>query len=93
MLPLTNREIEMRQLHLRLTKEELPWLVWETARVALKGFLGREPSEAEVTLAVPGVKALLRRLIVACDLCGLTVLCHEAEEYDPWVELEGKGLL
>jgi hypothetical protein len=71
-----------------LTTDELPWLVREVSRRALLGYLGREPTEAEIAAAMPEVKALLHQVVTAYDLCGLTTLCWEAEEVDPWEALE-----
>lgn len=84
----TQRSVESRQLHLRLTADELPWLVREISRRALLGYLGREPSDDEIAAALPEVKKLLRQVITAYDLCGLTTICWEAAEYDPWEETE-----
>ncbi len=88
MLAPDRRSLESRRLHLRLTADELPWLVREVSRRALLGYLGREPSDAEIAAALPEVEKLLRQVITAYDLCGLTTLCWESEEYDPWEETE-----
>ena len=84
----TRRALESRRLHLRLTVDELPWLVREVSRRALLGYLGREPTDDEITATMPEVKRLLRQVVTAYDLCGLTTLCWEAEEIDPWEETE-----
>ncbi len=80
--------LEGRQLHLRIGKEQLPWLVREVTRCSLLGFLGREPTEEELARAEPKVKAFLREVVTGYDLCGLSTLCSEAEEFDPWEEVE-----
>jgi hypothetical protein len=54
----TRRALESRRLHLRLTVDELPWLVREVSRRALLGYLGREPTDDEITAAMPEVKRL-----------------------------------
>ncbi len=74
------------RLHLRIGPESLPWLVRELSRTVLSAHLGRQPTEHEVSRCEGPVRDLLKTVVTAYDLCGLTRLCWEAEEVDPWGE-------
>lgn len=79
--------LEERQLHLKVAPDNLPLLVREIAKAALQSYLKREPNEMEIREAMVGVKNILRQVVIGYDLCGLTVVCKEAEEFDPWADL------
>ncbi|MCS7224706.1 MAG: hypothetical protein NZ959_09165 [Armatimonadetes bacterium] len=76
------------QLHLRVGPESLPWLTREISRTVLAAHLGREPTEEELARSQEPLREFLRTVITAYDLCGLTSLCWEAEEVDPWTMVE-----
>ncbi len=69
------------QLHVKLVGRSLENMVDEVALAAWlalgrTGSVGPEVREA--------VREVLRRYVVAMDVCGLASVCQESEEYDPW---------
>lgn len=66
-----------------LTVEEVGQLLWATQGItdASEG-LRSAPSAG----ALYPLESVLRRYVVAYDICGLARICQEASEIDPWAK-------
>lgn len=77
---------KQRQLHVKVDERGLEGLLEDVAREMAAAV--RDDGYARIPL--PAVKRALRQSlssrIVAFDLCGLSSVCWETEEFDPWTE-------
>lgn len=80
-VPAVEGDVRNLQLHVWLNGRSLDDMVDDVARGAWAAS-GRSGAVApEVRQAV---RDALRRYVVGMDVCGLSSLCQESEEYDPW---------
>lgn len=69
------------QLHVKLDGRSLEDMVEEVAQAAWQASGQTGPMLPPVREAV---REALRQYVVAMDVCGLSSVCQESEEYDPW---------
>jgi hypothetical protein len=87
---LTNQsqQLQTQRLHIKLEDMDLQGMVDELTTKAWKVIYSGEPdhSLANYHNLREALESVLRRHVVAFDLCGLAAVCHEATEIDPWNE-------
>ena len=80
----------IRQYHLKLDDPDLLVFVRHVTNRAWRGIAPQLPAEArsaETYLTKRrAIEEELREHVVGMDLCGLSTVCVESEEYDPWPE-------
>lgn len=78
----------VNQLHVRPGEGGLEGMV---DRIARRAFRAVREAPAGNAIATYGalrlaVKAALKEHVIAYDICGLSSLCHDATEIDPWAK-------
>jgi hypothetical protein len=83
---IVSSRLRTQRLHLKLEDMDLQGLVDELTTATWKALYHGEPdhSFANYQNLREALEAVLRRHVVAFDLCGLATICQEATEIDPW---------
>ncbi len=78
--------LQTQRLHIKLQDMDLQDLVDELATATWKALYRGEPdhSFANYQNLREALESVLRRRIVAFDICGLATICQEATEIDAW---------
>lgn len=88
-MPELSKELQPSQtqrLHLKLENMNLQDMVDELTTTTWKVIYSGEPDHALANYQRlrQALESVLRRHVVAFDICGLATICHEATEIDPW---------
>jgi hypothetical protein len=88
-MSILNRETSQlltQRLHLKLEDMDLQGMIDELTTAAWKVIYAGEPDHtlANYHNLREAMEAVLRRHVVAFDICGLAAVCREAAEVDAW---------
>ena len=82
----TEQTRQTQRLHIKLEDMDLQDMIDElTAEAWRAAFFGEpDPASAKYRELRRALEGVLRRHVVAFDICGLAAICREATEVDPW---------
>lgn len=83
-MPVTTLAERHRQLHVKVGARGLDGLVEDVAREIAEGVRGDGYPKIPLPAMKRAVRKSLSRRITAFDLCGLSSVCWDSQEFDPW---------